>query len=235
MTNEPPTTEPDPTEPEASTQPSTADEAPTTAAAPTSATADAPGALTPAPAPRTDIYFRIRRFAPALVVLFCAGLLVMVAVVRPFDSPPAAPDLRTPLVGAGVDPTGAYVVIHNAGGNDTLVGASSPAAATVEIQQRQGKTDTEPGVLVVVDQLAIPGFEDTRLQPGGDQLLLTDLVRPLAAGDTVQLTLQFERAGSVTVDAEVASYLDIAVRLLPPRLVIPGQDGVTPGQNGVTQ
>ena len=224
MTSEPPATEPDPTEPEASapTQPTDGAPAPTAAATTT--------------APPPDVYARIRRFAPALVVLFCAGLLVMVALVRPFDSPPAAPELRTPLVGADVDPTGAYVVIHNAGGNDTLVGASSPAAATVEIQQRQGRTDTEPGELVVVDQLAIPGFSDTRLQPGGDQLLLTDLVRPLAAGDTVELTLQFERAGTVTVDAEVASYLDIAERLLPPRLIIPGQDGgVAPGQNGVTQ
>ncbi len=221
MTSEPPATEPDPTEPDGS--------------APTQTTDEAPAAATTT-APPPDIYARIRRFAPALVVLFCAGLLVMVAFVRPFDSPPAAPELRTPLVGADVDPTGAYVVIHNAGGNDTLVGASSPAAATVEIQQRQGKTQTEPGELVVVDRLAVPGFSDTRLQPGGDQLLLTGLVRPLAAGDTVQLTLQFERAGAVTVDAEVASYVDIAERLLPPRLIIPGQDGgVAPGQNGVTQ
>ena len=223
MTTEPPATDPDPTEPEASAPTETTDEAPS------------PGA-TATTAPPPDVYARIMRFAPALVVLFCAGLLVVVAIVRPFDSPPAAPELRTPLVGADVDPTGAYVVIHNAGGNDTLIGASSPAAATVEIQQRQGRTDTEPGELVVVDQLAVPGFTDTRLQPGGDQLLFTDLVRPLAAGDTVELTLQFERAGTVTVDAEVASYLDIAERLLPPRLIIPGQEGgVAPGQNGVTQ
>ncbi len=218
------TSEPDPSE----------RDAPIATPVPDEATAPATATTTAAPPP--DIYARIRRFAPALVVLFCAGLLVMVAVVRPFDSPPAAPELRTPLVGADVDPTGAYVVIHNAGGNDTLIGASSPAAATVEIQQRQGRTDTEPGELVVVEELAIPGFSDTRLQPGGDQLLLTDLVRPLAAGDTVELTLEFERAGTVTVDAQVESYVDIAERLLPPRLIIPGQEGgVAPGQNGVTQ
>ena len=218
------TSEPDPSERDAPVATPVPDEATVTTTATTTA------------APPPDIYARIRRFAPALVVLFCAGLLVMVAVVRPFDSPPAAPELRTPLVGADVDPTGAYVVIHNAGGNDTLIGASSPAAATVEIQQRQGRTDTEPGELVVVEELAIPGFSDTRLQPGGDQLLLTDLVRPLSAGDTVELTLEFERAGTVTVDAQVESYVDIAERLLPPRLIIPGQEGgVAPGQNGVTQ
>jgi len=214
MTTEPPGVEPDPT-----TEPALP-----------SASQPTAGSTGPPP----DIYARIRRFAPVLVVLFCAGLLVMVAVLRPFDSPPAAPDLQTPLVGADADPTAAYVIIHNAGGNDTLLGASTPAATTVEIQQREGQTDTEPGDLVTVDQLAIPGFTDTRLQPGGDQLLLIGLQRPLAAGDSIQLTLDFDRAGSITVDAEVATYLDIADRLLPSRLKIPGQDGVTPGQNGVT-
>ena len=196
-------------------------------------TTTVPAAVRP-PAPAPDIYARIRRFAPVLVVTFCAGLLVLVAIVRPFSSPPAAIELQSPLVGADADPTAAYVVIHNAGGNDTLVGASTPAATTVEIQEREGQTETDAGVLVTVDELDVPGFTDTRLQPGGDQLLLTGLTRPLAAGDTISLTLQFERAGTLTIDAEVASYLDIADRLLPPRLEIPGQDGVTPGQNGVT-
>lgn len=225
MTTEHPADAPDPTP-----EPGAAAEAPATAEEQPVATSVA----TTAPVPAPDIYARIRRFAPVLVVLFCAGLLVLVAVIRPFDSPPAKPELRSPLVGADADPTAAYVIIQNEGGNDTLIGASTPAAATVEIQQREGTTDTEAGVLVAVDQLAVPGFTDTRLQPGGDQLLLTGLTRPLAAGDTIKLTLQFERAGAMTVEADVASYLDIADRLLPPRLKIPGQEGVTPGQNGVT-
>jgi copper(I)-binding protein len=200
---------------------------------PADATEPAPAAR-PTPPPRTDIYFRIRRFAPVLVVLFCAGILVIMAVVRPFTSPPSAPELKDPLVGAGGDPAAAYVVIANSGGNDTLVGASTPVAGSVEIQQREGATDTDEGVLVTVDQLAVPGYTETRLQPGGDQLLLVGLTRSLAVGDVVPLTLEFERAGTVTVDAEVATYLDIADRLLPPRLVIPGQDGnpTQPGQVG---
>ena len=125
-------------------------------------------------------------------------------------------------------------MIHNAGGNDTLVGASTPAAATVEIQQRQGQTDTDAGELVTVDRARRPRLHrhpaPARRRPAAAH-------RPGAAprpGDTIELTLEFERAGTVTVEAEVAAYLDIADRLLPPRLVIPGQEGVTPGQNGVT-
>jgi len=233
MTTEHPADDPVPSaqgDPTVDTTTSAGGPAPGAAAEP----ADRPDSVQPPTAATPDIYARVRRFAPVLVVLFCAGLLVVVALVRPFDSPPAAIELRTPFVGADADPTAAYVVIHNAGGGDTLIGASTPAAATVEIQQRQGTTETDPGVLVTVDRLTVAGYSDTRLQPGGSQLLLTGLTRPLAPGDTVELTLQFEGAGTMTVEAEVASYLDIADRLLPPRLKIPGQDGVTPGQNGVT-
>jgi len=189
---------------------------------------------TSAPAPAPDIYARIRRFAPVLVVLFCAGLLVLVAVVRPFTSPPAEPELRDAFVAEGPEPTAAYVVIDNVGGNDTLIGASTPAAGTVELQERVGLTDTDPGELVSVSELPVPGYAETRLQPGSDQLLLSGLTRPLAVGDTIELTLVFERAGEVTVEARVATYLDIADALLPPRLVIPGQNGdpLQPGQVG---
>jgi copper(I)-binding protein len=182
-----------------------------------------PTAAPSAPPERTDIYARIRRKAPLLVVLFCAGLLVFMAVLRPFPDPGSEPELRDALVGAGSDPAGAYVVIDNAGGSDTLLGASSPAAERVELQEREGVTDTDAGELVVVDEMSIQGYEETRLQPGGSQILLSGLVRPLAAGDSVELTLDFERAGSVTVEARVATYEQIAEVLLPPRLIIPDQ------------
>jgi hypothetical protein len=182
-----------------------------------------PAAAPSAPTERTDIYARIRRKAPLLVVLFCAGLLVVMAVLRPFPDPGSEPELRDALVGAGSDPAGAYVVIDNAGGSDTLLGASSPAAARVELQEREGATDTDPGELVLVEELSIRGYDETRLQPGGSQILLSGLVRPLAAGDAVELTLDFERAGPVTVEARVATYEEIAEVLLPPRLIIPDQ------------
>jgi copper(I)-binding protein len=176
----------------------------------------------PADPPRTDIYVRIRRWAPLLVVVFCAGILLVMAVLRPFPDPGADPVLRDAMVGADNDPTGAYMVIDNDGGSDTLLGATTDAAERVELQQRQGVTETDPaGRLVTVDELPIRGYEATDLQPGGDQILLNGLVRPLAVGDTVEITLDFERAGTVTVDARVETYDEIARVLLGPRLVIP--------------
>jgi copper(I)-binding protein len=200
----------------------------------TATTDDTPGEVPAAvgPAPRTDIYFRIRRAAPILVVVFCAGLLILMAVLRPFSDPAADPELRDALIGFSADPGGAeaiddpaagYVIIDNSGGSDTLLSASTPVAERVMIQQRRGADDTSAGELVDVDELSIAGYEETRLQPGGDQLLLSGFTRALQVGDTVEFTLDFERAGTVTVTADVATYDEIARRLLPPRLVIPDQ------------
>ena len=190
----------------------------------TPAAAAAGTGATPTPPPRTDIYARIRRAAPVLVVLFCAGLLVFVAIIHPFSKPPVAIEVRTPLVASEGDPTAAYVVLHNGGGSDVLLGASTPAAASVVLQQWQTTSTsdgTEPsGHLVTVDQLDVPGFGDLRMQPGSDQLLLSGLVAPLSPGQTIAITLEFERSGTRTVQAEAQTYDTIADRLLPPRLKV---------------
>lgn len=192
----------------------------------TPATGDTPNDVpTPGPVRKmpSPIYRKIRRKAPILVVLFCMGLLVFAAFASPFKKPPAAIDLRLPLIGADSNPAAGYVVIHNAGGSDTLLGASTPAAATVTIQQRRPSPTDPAGVLVAVDSLKVAGFEDLRLQPGSDQLLLEGLVKPLTVGEKIQLTLRFERAGNITVEADVQSYLEIADRMLPSRLKLPSK------------
>lgn len=169
------------------------------------------------------IYGTLRRWAPVLIVLFCIGFLVTMAFVSPFQRPASGIVLESPLIGSGVEPNGGYVVIRNTGGSDTLIGASSPAATTVTIEQRVADESDPAGVLVAVDRLPIPGFDSLRLQPGQDQLRLTGLSGALAPGTRIPLTLEFERAGTITVDAEVQTYDDIAARLLPPRVRIAGQ------------
>jgi len=196
-------------------------------------TSDSPAA-DPAPQHKPDIYSRIMRFAPLYVVLFCIGVVVVVAFVRPFESPAPALSTRTELVGANNDPTGAYMIIHNAGGADTLLSASTPAASSVQLQVVTPASTTTStgsegvyanigGTLTNVDRIAVPGFADLRLQPGMDQLLLKGLTAPLVLGQKIPITLQFEKAGAITVEATVATYDDIADRLLPPRLKLPNQ------------
>ena len=175
-----------------------------------------------APVTNPTIYTRIRRLAPVFVVLFCVGVLVFAAFASPFKKPTPDLTMEKVLVGADNVPTGAYMVIHNAGGPDTLVSASSAAAPRIVLQHGTTDESTQRTVLTTVDHLDVPGFGDLRLQPGSDQLLLEGMAAPLAAGSRIVLTLQFERAGVVEVEAEVQTYDVIADRLLPPRLKIPG-------------
>jgi copper(I)-binding protein len=48
-----------------------------------------------------------------------------------------------------------------------------------------------------VDAIPVPARGAVTLRPGGLHLMLIGLTRPLAAGETVPVTLRFERAGEV--------------------------------------
>ncbi|MSY91252.1 MAG: hypothetical protein F2654_03890, partial [Actinobacteria bacterium] len=67
---------------------------------------------TAAEQPKPDIYARIMRFAPLYVIVFCIGVLVLVAFIRPFKSPEPTLLFRSELVGAANDPTGAYFLLQ---------------------------------------------------------------------------------------------------------------------------
>lgn len=52
-----------------------------------------------------------------------------------------------------------------------------------------------------VAKIDIPAGGSVQLKPGGYHIMLMELAKPIAAGDTVPVTLTFEKAGEVTVDA----------------------------------
>jgi copper(I)-binding protein len=54
-----------------------------------------------------------------------------------------------------------------------------------------------------VDALAIAGGKSVVLAPGGYHIMLTDLRQPLKEGDLLKLTLVFEKAGAIEVEATV--------------------------------
>ncbi len=105
--------------------------------------------------------------------------------------------------GNSMGPTAAYMTIANSGSaDDALLSATSSVAGSVEIHQTttdaSGMTGMSP-----VDRIAVPAGKSTSLAPGGFHMMLMDLTRTLAAGDKVQLELTFDKAGKVTVEAEV--------------------------------
>ena len=54
-----------------------------------------------------------------------------------------------------------------------------------------------------VDKIDLPAGQAVELKPGGYHIMLIDLAKPLEVGDSIEITLTFEKAGEKTVTAEV--------------------------------
>ncbi len=99
-----------------------------------------------------------------------------------------------------------YMHIENRGSQpDRLVSAACPMAGMVQIHE----VVTEGGQSRMQEKaggLEIPAGGHVDLKPGGYHIMLMDLERPLKEGETIQVTLRFERAGEITIDVPVRSY-----------------------------
>ena len=121
----------------------------------------------------------------------------------------AAGDLAVTQAWARATPPGAeigaaYVTIANQGGSDDrLIGAASPAASTVTLHA----TSEENGVATMrpVVRPAIPAGGALEMAPGGTHLMLVGLSGPLKEGESIPVTLRFERAGELTFDVPVTA------------------------------
>jgi copper(I)-binding protein len=100
-------------------------------------------------------------------------------------------------------PTGAvYLTVHNGGSSDDrLVAVSTPAAKKADLHTHL--MDGDIMKMRAVPSIQIPAGKDVRLAPGGYHVMLMDLNHPLKRGDTLRLTLTFEKAGQITVTAPI--------------------------------
>ena len=58
------------------------------------------------------------------------------------------------------------------------------------------------GMRQLEDGLELPAGEQVSLEPGGYHVMMLELKQPIEEGDTVEVTLTFENAGEVQVEAE---------------------------------
>lgn len=96
--------------------------------------------------------------------------------------------------------TGMFAKISSAQGG-RLVAASSLAAGVVEIHEMS--MDGNVMRMRAVDALDLPAGKTVALEPGGYHVMLIDLVQPLAAGQTVPVTLVVEGADGKRETVEV--------------------------------
>jgi len=100
-------------------------------------------------------------------------------------------------------PAAAYATIRNTGERtDRLTRIETPRARSAEVHE----TIEQDGRATMrqVETLEVPPGEEVRLAPGGIHIMLMQLTEPLKEGGKVPLTFVFERAGAVTIEAEIA-------------------------------
>ena len=88
---------------------------------------------------------------------------------------------------------------HHDNSGGAAAGGDDAAAADGGGAGQEQATAMKP----VTGGLAIPSGRDIVLGPGGYHVMLQELARPLAAGDSFPLVLHFQRAGGETVEVEV--------------------------------
>jgi periplasmic copper chaperone A len=143
------------------------------------------------------------------------GLLGIALLVAPFAAPACAEEVKagdlvisqawSRATPGGAKIGGGYLTIENRGSSaDRLIGGSADVAGKVEVHEMSMKN----GVMTMrpLDNgLTIEAGKTVKLAPGGLHLMLFDLKSPLKQGDRMPVTLEFEKAGKVTVSLDVRS------------------------------
>lgn len=101
----------------------------------------------------------------------------------------------------GADVGAIYLTIENTGGDaDRLVAVTSPSAGSAMVHQ----TVSENGVSTMraAEGSIAPGTK-LDMKPGGSHIMLMALKGPLKEGETIDVTLTFEKTGEIKTAAKV--------------------------------
>ena len=98
----------------------------------------------------------------------------------------------------------AFMVIENQGAeDDRLVDAASDIAQKVQLHTHKAGADGMMQMLHVPEGFVIPAGGEHSLQRGGDHVMFMGLNERPGAGESVSVTLTFEKAGEIVVDIPV--------------------------------
>ena len=87
--------------------------------------------------------------------------------------------------------------------DDRLLSATTDAAGMAMLHTSVMDANGVMSMPEMPGGVVIPAGGSHALARGGDHLMLMGLTRPLAEGDTLRLTLMFERAGAVNLDVVI--------------------------------
>lgn len=98
---------------------------------------------------------------------------------------------------------GAYLTVYNGTSQaDTLTGVSTDAAGSAEIHESFRQENGMSGMRPAGD-LPVEAGSGLELMPGGYHVMLMQLKRDLAPGDSISLTFHFSRYDSIATRVPV--------------------------------
>lgn len=144
------------------------------------------------------------RFSLAILLLLTTGLAAQCAPTTGRGGEPeisvTEPYGQTAMAGGnGV----IYLKLVNKGGSaDSLLKVETQAAEAAELHE----TTIDANDVMRMRPLAkvdVPAGETVNLEPGGKHIMLLKLKQELKAGETIKLSLTFEKSGPLTVEAGI--------------------------------
>lgn len=98
----------------------------------------------------------------------------------------------------------AFVTLENqTGSDDRLIDVASDAAVRVELHTHKRTSDNVMKMIHVKEGFALPKDGMLHMKRGGNHIMFMGLTEPWEDGDTLSVTLLFEKAGEVEIDIPV--------------------------------
>ncbi len=102
--------------------------------------------------------------------------------------------------------TGAFfmTIKNNGADDDALINASSPACETVELHESYMNDEGAMAMRPAEDgRITVPAGGSAVLEQGGLHVMCIDKIEDFVEGGELELTLQFQNAGDMTLNVEI--------------------------------
>src|SRR5262245_4869927 len=141
------------------------------------------------------------RFHITAILAACAVIAAPVArASAPAQKPVTASKAWVKAPASGETGAMAFVTVENPGMYDIyLTSASTDAAGAVQLRA----PGAGGGPAAPIKEAVVPAYDSLEMKPTGTHLWLTDLKRPLKAGDTITITVMTDGGVALQVQAEV--------------------------------
>lgn len=135
-----------------------------------------------------------------LLVLVLVGGILTALLYRPGGF--AVRDAWARTGQAGGNSAVYFVVDNRTSEDDALLGAACDAAMMTQVHETSIDAS---GTASMHEQASVStaAHRQTAFQPGGLHVMLMDLKQDLTAGDSLVVTLTFEKAGQIEIEAQV--------------------------------